>query len=140
MSGERLSEACFESLKSWPCIAVLQGSAHFPIIYLIFVWRIQLFSVRGQNFSVDQVHECFYEYTTPDFKLLNHVVYFKFSLILTIYLVLCSGTLQQYNILTYIKLYIIKFVQIMKKKYVFFEIQFNMCMHTLESNYRAKNH
>ena len=36
LQGERLSEACFGSLTSWPCIAVPQGSAHFPIFVPIF--------------------------------------------------------------------------------------------------------
>ena len=34
LDGDGVSVACYGSIKCWPCIAVPQGSAHFPTNYL----------------------------------------------------------------------------------------------------------
>ena len=41
LKGDGMSGACSGSITSWPCIAVPQGSAHFPIIALIFYYNIE---------------------------------------------------------------------------------------------------
>ena len=43
LSGDGMSGACSGSITSWPCIAVPQGSAHFPIIILIFCYYIYIY-------------------------------------------------------------------------------------------------
>ena len=41
LPGDGLSGACSGSVKSWPCIAVPQGSAHFPIFIFLHWWLMK---------------------------------------------------------------------------------------------------
>ena len=46
LSGDGMSGACSGSITSWPCIAVPQGLAHFPIISMIWL------NYHGGNLSL----------------------------------------------------------------------------------------
>ena len=77
LDGDRVSAACCGSIMCWPCIAVPQGSAHFPTkIKTLFVSYVTFLEERrffGLSFSELVLHPIFVilQYSSRLFKGLS---------------------------------------------------------------------
>ena len=55
LDGDGVSVACYGSIKCWPCIAVPQGSAHFPTK----ICKIKILKYKGKHLLIKCIKQMF---------------------------------------------------------------------------------